>query len=138
MTNSDSDDLSPGDWNYSHDTNEDDETLSANTDTITSWGIVITAFIVGGIVSAVIIPSSNFVSFIFFGCLVASPFFFIFTESGAKWYMQKIVKSDSDQLNLTNSTPKQSRKKIVCQDCGWQNTQENNYCHDCGNELSNQ
>ncbi|OYR50040.1 hypothetical protein DJ74_06730 [Halorubrum sp. Ea8] len=137
MTSSDSDEVSPGDWNYRHDTNNDDETLSANTDALTSWGIVIIAFLVGGIGSVVIIPSSNFLSFLFFGSLVASPFWIIFTELGATWFMNRVVESGSNQSNQTNNTTKESRNKIICQDCGWQNTQENNYCHDCGTELTN-
>lgn len=117
------------------DSKKQEETLSADTDPLTSWGIVLFAFFVGGTASAVAISSSNFLSFLFFGCLVASPFWIIFTESGAKWYMVKVVQSDSSQSTQTNYTSKKSRHKIICKDCGWQNTHENNYCHDCGTEL---
>ena len=29
----------------------------------------------------------------------------------------------------------QSRPKRICSSCGWQNPQENNFCHDCGSEF---
>lgn len=135
MTNSDTEELSPGDWNYRHGDNDDDS-LSANTGPLTSWAIVIGAFLVGGIGSVLVVPSSNFVSFLFVGCIVASPFWFLFTESGARWYMSEVADSDSGQSTQSVDLPTESAEtKIICQSCGWQNTYENNYCHDCGDEL---
>lgn len=115
------------------DSSKQEETLSADTDPLTSWGIVVFAFFVGGTASAVAISSSNFLSFLFFGCLVASPFWFIFTESGAQYYMDNI--ENSNQSTQTSHTSASSQTNVICQSCGWQNSQDNNFCHDCGAEL---
>lgn len=135
MTSSGSDELSPGDWNYPPDSDDDnDDTLSANTSLLTSWSIVIVAFLVGGLGSVFAIPSSNFLSFLFFGCIVASPFWILFTESGAEWYRKEVMNSNSSQTQNTDTTTS-SDNTIICMSCGWQNGQENNFCHDCGVAL---
>jgi len=114
-----------------------DETLSANTDPATSWGIVIGFFLLGGLGSTLLLDGSNFVSFIITGCLVASPFWLIFTESGAEWGVENLMDSTPENVKQTSDskTSTESRSNVVCQTCGWQNSRENNYCHDCGEEL---
>ncbi len=115
----------------------DDETLSANTDPVTSWGIVSGFFLLGGLGSTLLIDGGNFVSFILVGCLVASPFWIILTESGAEWYAKEVMDSSPEDLKKSSdtSTSTKSRSNVICQACGWQNSSENNYCHDCGEEL---
>jgi uncharacterized paraquat-inducible protein A len=29
-----------------------------------------------------------------------------------------------------------SEPTVVCSECGWENTKDNNYCHDCGSKLN--
>ncbi|WP_425492012.1 zinc-ribbon domain-containing protein [Haloplanus salinarum] len=67
-----------------------------------------------------------------FGYLGAIPFYAFLTKSGSKW--RNNVKS---YLNSSSQTQikKTTRKKQICSSCGWQNSQENNFCHDCGTEL---
>lgn len=136
MTNSDSEELSSGDYRHGNDGDSDTDTLSANTDPLTSWGIVIGAFLVGGIGSVLVVPSSNFLSFLVVGCVLASPFWFLFTESGARWYMSEVANSGSEQSTQSvNLSTESAETKIICESCGWQNTQQNNFCQDCGTEL---
>lgn len=103
-------------------------------DTQTSWGIVIGFFLLGGFGSLAIVPDSNFVSFIFAGCLVTFPFWAIFTESGARWAEDVTNSSDSNRTTQIQKNPEPS-KESVCQNCGWQNADDNNFCHDCGKEI---
>ncbi|WP_148290967.1 zinc ribbon domain-containing protein [Halorhabdus tiamatea] len=44
-------------------------------------------------------------------------------------------KDISEGLEQAQSSSKPNQKKI-CQNCGWQNPKDNNYCHDCGEELN--
>lgn len=110
------------------------EKLSADTDPLTSWAIVISVFLLGGIGSTLLITDSNLVTFTIVGCLVAFPVWVVFTESGAEWWVKEVMDSNSQELKQSSDTMK-SRSNIICQTCGWQNNHENNYCHDCGAEL---
>lgn len=45
--------------------------------------------------------------------------------------------SESQQQQQVSVGGGKSKKKMqICRNCGWQNPQDNNYCHDCGDELT--
>lgn len=114
--------------------NSEKEGLTADNNPVVSWIIIITAFIFGGVGSLLLVPSSNFVVFVVIGCVIASPFWILLTESGAQWFMNKTNDSKSHQSQTINTASSSSRE-IACHNCGWQNTVENNFCYDCGAEL---
>jgi len=59
----------------------------------------------------------------------------VLTESGREFL--KTVQEEMNDKNQVQQKSTQSKPKRICSDCGWQNPQENSYCHDCGSELGN-
>jgi predicted ATP-dependent serine protease len=59
----------------------------------------------------------------------------VLTEGGREFL--KTVQEEIQDGNQVQQNSTQSKPKRICSDCGWQNPQENSYCHDCGSELGN-
>lgn len=59
----------------------------------------------------------------------------VLTESGREFL--RTVQEEMNDKNQVQQKSTQSKPKRICSDCGWQNPQENSYCHDCGSELGN-
>jgi len=50
----------------------------------------------------------------------------------------RIMKNAAEEASQEQqqSTPQSKTEQVVCQSCGWKNPKNNNFCHDCGSELS--
>ncbi|QAU12509.1 hypothetical protein EKH57_07110 [Halorubrum sp. BOL3-1] len=57
----------------------------------------------------------------------------ILTETGR--HFLKTLSEELEELDQTQHKSTQSKPKRICSDCGWQNPQENSFCHDCGSKL---
>lgn len=53
------------------------------------------------------------------------------TETG-----RSMVSEALEEMENQNQEQASSDENRVCSNCGWQNPNENNYCHDCGEKLS--
>lgn len=99
---------------------------------ILAWVIVVVAFLVCGLIASIIAQTTNIVFYMLFGYLGAIPFYAILTKSGLQWRNNVSSYHSSNNQTQTTKTP---RKERICSSCGWQNSRENNFCHDCGTEL---
>lgn len=116
--------------------NTSDDTLSADIRPSYAWPIVISVFIIGGLFYALQSPSPDLIFFALVGGVAALPFWIILTESGAEWAMEISNQSGSSSSSQSVSVGSKKDKSLVCTSCGWQNSQTNNYCNDCGEELA--
>lgn len=58
----------------------------------------------------------------------------ILTETGREFL--RVLQEEMEEGNQQQQDTSGIEPKKVCPDCGWQNPNEGNYCHDCGSELS--
>jgi len=118
----------------SNSSDESDSTgpLYERVNPILAWVIVIIAFLICGSIGSIIAQTTNVIFYMIFGYLGAIPFYAFLTKSGFKW--RDNVNSHLDSSNQTQTTDT-TRREQICSSCGWQNSRENNFCHDCGTEL---
>lgn len=99
------------------------------------WGIVAGVFLVGGIFGAISNPSDPVSGFLVIGLISGGVAWAFATESGRIFreeFMENMEQAQQQQQqNTSNSKP-----KVICSNCGWKNPKGNNYCHDCGEELT--
>lgn len=57
----------------------------------------------------------------------------VLTENGREF--MKLVHEEIQEGNQSQKKTTRSKPKRICSSCGWQNPQENSFCHDCGSEL---
>lgn len=98
--------------------------------------IVGSAFLIGGIFGAIIVPQSAISGFFYGGLLGASFGLLIGTESGMQ-LMQFVntISEDSRQKQQSAASSSSQKPKRICSNCGWQNNVKNKYCNDCGSKL---
>lgn len=98
---------------------------------VTRGGAVVGLWIVGfifGIIMQAPPPTAALL-----GIITASIGFISITQRGV--IMKRMMSDldlDTQQQSQTSSSPDSKR---ICPSCGWRNPDENNYCHDCGEEL---
>ncbi|WP_277541310.1 hypothetical protein [Haloarcula laminariae] len=128
MTSSDSDDLSPSDWNYRNDSrNEPDKAVAIVSLLSVGVGILLSFwFSFSGnpllglvvLVLGVVLPLT-------------------LTEYGRE-ELRRAKEQYKAGKKESYSQPKQNTQSVskqICKQCGWQNPRSNNYCIDCGEEL---
>ena len=97
-----------------------------------AWGGLAVIFIMEFIGLLLIINGNPLLSML----VVASPFvaLLLYTDGNieALKNLPDTIEKFQQQEKLAESKPQQT-----CQSCGWQNPKQNNFCHDCGSELSN-
>lgn len=98
----------------------------------TQWGIVVAAFLGGGVLGAVANPTQPGSGFFTVGFLCGGVAWAFATESGTV-FREEFVENVNENQQQQQATP--SKPKVVCASCGWQNPKGNNYCHDCGERL---
>ena len=113
-----------------------EEGMSADIRPTYAWGIVLSVFLISGLFFIVQAQSANLVSFVIVGMIVAFLPWIALTESGSQWFMEEINGSGSSSNSQSISTGPETEERLVCSSCGWQNNQNNSYCNDCGDELS--
>lgn len=99
---------------------------------VIAWGIIILSFIIFGLIGSIITQTQNLVLYCIFGYLGTVPFYAFLTKSGLKWRNNVNSHLQPDNQSQTSKTVS---KRQICSTCGWKNSQENNFCHDCGTEL---
>lgn len=128
MTNSDSEELSPGDWNYRH----DERTELSNIEGIAS----LLSLGLGSILSFFFIFSGDpFLGLIVLAIGVGLP---ILSTKEARTDLKHWMIDHDEMENDSRSQNEQisnSKSEQICSDCGWQNPHSNNFCIDCGGEL---
>jgi ribosomal protein L40E len=108
------------------------ETFTEKTSAQAQWTIVAVAFLIGGILGAVSNPTQPATGFFVIGGIFAGVAWAFATESGKEFREEVQENMDEAQQQQASSS---SQPKRICSECGWQNPQSNNYCHDCGSEL---
>lgn len=99
------------------------------------------AFLLGGFIGAFVYSTNPLFGFFVFGLMASFSVSLIITEAGValRRTMEDIDmdtnNSSDNQQQQQISTNQRSGPTTVCQNCGWQNPANNNYCHDCGNEI---
>ena len=82
-------------------------------------------------------PVTGFIVFGAIGVLAGLAFL---TEPGLvlmETLSKELGENDNNlQQQQTVSSSKSSNPKKICQECGWQNSQSNNFCHDCGSKMA--
>lgn len=96
--------------------------------------ILIGSFLVGGILGAIANPASAGSAFFVVGIFFAGIAWTFATEEGKEF--RKEFKKNMDDAQQTQQQNSSSAPSIVCSNCGWQNPEDNNYCHDCGEEIA--
>jgi len=99
------------------------------------WGIGIAVFIMAGIVGALMAPEIATTAAALFSLGGVVLTWLAITETGVAFRrqlenMDTNTQSQQQQIEKSNQSSKRT-----CQNCGWQNRKQNNFCHDCGNEL---
>lgn len=79
---------------------------------------------------AFLLNDQPFLALIIIGVPIAS--LLLFTESGQEFLKEISESMENQQQQQQNS----SKNKQICSNCGWRNPPSNNYCHDCGTDLS--
>lgn len=130
MTNSDSDELSPSDWNYRHDERIKPSKIEAIA-SLSSIGL--------GIILSFFFSFSGepFLGLVVLVIGIGLPM--ILTEKGRRGLNDMKRKYNEEKTGSSSQQQQEqqtSRSKQICGDCGWQNPRNNNYCNDCGEELS--
>lgn len=61
----------------------------------------------------------------------------VLTEGGREFLktVQEEMQEGMEEGNQAQQSSAQSKPKRICSECGWQNPQENTFCHDCGSKL---
>lgn len=96
--------------------------------------IGIGAFLLGGILGASSNPAEPGFSFLVVGGFFGLVVWMAITKSGVAF--RRTVASEMDESQQQQQVNRgRSEQTVVCRECGWQNPQSNNYCHDCGSEL---
>jgi hypothetical protein len=112
--------------------------LYQRVNTVFAWLIVTAAFLIGGIFSVANVSTGYGVWFTVGGCVAAFPFWVFLTKSGMNWLnnLDSHVEEDNNTQSVTVGDS--TEREVICSACGWKNPVQNNYCHDCGNEISAQ
>ena len=94
-------------------------------------------FIIGGILGAVSNPTQPIFAFFVIGILAAGVAWLTITKSGVAFRKQiaENAGNNNQQQQQQVSRGKKNERTVICQECGWKNPKQNNYCHDCGNEI---
>jgi len=129
MTDSNQEELSPDDWNYRRDERIDpSKTESIASISSIGLGIVLSFWLTstGNPVLALLVLAIGF----------GLPLFLteggqVMLKDAQRNYNEGKENSLSQQQEQQSGTSKQ-----VCSECGWQNPRQNQYCHDCGVQLS--
>lgn len=103
----------------------------------TQWSIVVGVFIIFGFLGAVSNPQDPVFSFFVIGSIAGGVAWMMATESGvkvAKAMGNDISQQGQQQQQVGGSSS--SGGTVICSECGWKNPKSNNYCHDCGAELT--
>lgn len=94
-------------------------------------------FIMGMLGLLLLQSGGGFVMMGALGLFIASAFL---TKPGIDFMesMGEVIEAmdDSEQQQQSVSASKSSESKRICSECGWQNPQSNNYCHDCGSKMA--
>jgi hypothetical protein len=98
------------------------------------WATVTLAFLIGGIFGAVANPADPVSGFLIISLLLGGLAWAFATESGKKFRDEVSENMDGMQQQQQQSDSNTQASQI-CSNCGWQNPANNNYCHDCGEEL---
>lgn len=117
--------------------NAEDPPLHSQLNTNQKVAIGVVVFIIGGLLGAGSNPDPA-VGFMGIGFLFLIVAWVIITESGVAFrrvMSKEMAEAAEQQQQQTINTGKSNEKTRACQNCGWQNPKNNNYCHDCGNEL---
>lgn len=69
------------------------------------------------------------------GVIVAGVSSLFLTREGVAWRRSLEDHDGGGQQSQQQQEVSSSGPKRVCSECGWQNPQGNNFCHDCGSEL---
>lgn len=112
------------------------EPLYSRLDQKQKWIIGISLFFLGGMLGVMSNPDTPANGFFVIGSFFVAITWVLITETGIA-FRRSISDSanNQQQQQQTVSTGSDSGPTDVCQDCGWQNPVDNNYCHDCGNEI---
>ena len=80
-------------------------------------------------------PVAGFFAFGAIGLIVGVA---LLTEPGLQMMelLSENLGNDDNSQQSTVTTPKSSKPKRICQECGWQNAESNNFCHDCGSTMA--
>lgn len=92
---------------------------------------VLGAFVGGGIIGVLAFPSDPLFGFMFCS-LIFGMIFWLFATDDGRQFMENLAQE------MEQSIDQSSGSKRICQNCGWQNPMENNFCHDCGTELGSE
>lgn len=104
------------------------------TDNPIRWVLVISAFILGATVASEGILQHPF--FFISGGLFVAFFAWLFITPSGNLFGQGWL--EVSRLQERSADEDSSGKEKICPNCGWQNPQRNNYCHDCGQNLIEQ
>ena len=107
--------------NYEEDQSEGEENTEA-AERFVAWTVA--GF--SGILALFFLQSNIFISIF----LVSVGLLFLLL-----YYSDESLQEVLEEMEQQQSSSKSDQKKI-CQNCGWQNPKDNNYCHDCGGELN--
>jgi hypothetical protein len=92
------------------------------------------AFLIGGIIGAVANPANPVSGFFIISLLVGGVVWAFATESGKK-FREEVSENMDDMQQQQQQSDSNTEASQICSNCGWQNPANNNYCHDCGEEL---
>lgn len=100
------------------------------------------AFILGsGLISALIgagvfgLAGFSTIGAVIFGVIITLVASAHMTKPGLQFMKEFKQQSGGVAGQQQESGSKSSKRNAICQNCGWQNLQSNNFCNDCGKEL---
>lgn len=116
---------------------QDVEPLYSRLSVKQKWIVGAAAMLLVGIAGVAASPDQPLTSFLVFAPMTGIILWVTITKSGIAFResISEELEDDSQQQQQQISTTQSQSNKIICQNCGWKNPAENNYCHDCGNEI---
>lgn len=101
------------------------------------WGIGIVAFVLGMVLGFGVNSPTPLLTALAFGFLFVGPVLLMITKEGLvlRRGFPKAMSVDGEDQQQQQVGTGHSEETVVCRECGWQNPESNNYCHDCGSSL---